>query len=163
MAFPSPRHALGAAFSAIALLSTSPAVLAQASGGTLDKIRSSGKAVLGVREASPPMAYALGANANYTGYHVELCERIIRKLAPQAKLEYFAMTPQNTMPLVQNGTVDIGCGPATNNLTRQQQVAFAVTTYLSQVRMAVRADSGITDWKQLDGKTVSATTGTTAV
>ena len=71
--------------------------------------------------------------------------------------------PQNTMPLVQNGTVDIGCGPATNNLTRQQQVAFAVTTYLSQVRMAVRADSGITDWKQLDGKTVSATTGTTAV
>ena len=109
------------------------------------------------------MAYALGANTNFTGYHVELCERIIRKLAPQARLEYFAMTPQNTMPLVQNGTVDIGCGPATNNLTRQQQVAFAVTTYLSQVRMAVRADSGITDWKQLDGKTVSATTGTTAV
>ena len=163
MAFPSLRHALGAAFSAIALLSISPAVLAQASGGTLDKIRSSGKAVLGVREASPPMAYALGANANYTGYHVELCERIIRKVAPQAKLEYFAMTPQNTMVLVQNGTVDIGCGPATNNLTRQQQVAFGMTTYLSQVRMAVKADSGITDWKQLDGKTVSATTGTTAV
>ena len=163
MAFPSLRHALGAAFSAIALLSISPAVLAHASGGTLDKIRSSGKAVLGVREASPPMAYALGANANYTGYHVELCERIIRKLAPQAKLEYFAMTPQNTMVLVQNGTVDIGCGPATNNLTRQQQVAFGMTTYLSQVRMAVKADSGITDWKQLDGKTVAVTTGTTAV
>ena len=35
------------------------------------------------------------------------------------------MTPQNTMPLVQNGTVDIGCGPATNNLTRQQQVMMA--------------------------------------
>ena len=140
-----------------------PASHAQASGGTLDKIRNSGKAVIGVREASPPMAYALGAHDKFTGYHVELCERIIRKLAPQAKLEYFAMTPQNTMPLVQNGTVDIGCGPATNNLTRQQQVAFAVTTYISQVRMAVRADSGITEWKQLDGKTVSATTGTTAV
>ena len=140
-----------------------PAAQAQAPSATLDKIKASGKVVLGVRESSPPMAYALGANTNFTGYHVELCERIIRKLAPQAKLEYFAMTPQNTMPLVQNGTVDTGCGPATNNLTRQQQVAFAVTTYLSQVRMAVRADSGITDWKQLDGKTVSATTGTTAV
>ena len=140
-----------------------PASHAQASGGTLDKIRNSGKAVIGVREASPPMAYALGAHDKFTGYHVELCERIIRKLAPQAKLEYFAMTPQNTLPLVQNGTVDIGCGPATNTLVRQQQVAFAVTTYISQVRMAVRADSGITEWKQLDGKTVSATTGTTAV
>ena len=140
-----------------------PASYAQASGGTLDKIRNSGKAVIGVREASPPMAYALGAHDKFTGYHVELCERIIRKLAPQAKLEYFAMTPQNTLPLVQNGTVDIGCGPDTSNLTRQQQVAFGMTTYLSQVRMALKADSGITDWKQLDGKTVAVTTGTTAV
>ena len=158
-----PLRTVAAALALGALTALSSPAMAQAGNDTLAKIRSSGKAVIGVREASPPMAYALGANTNFTGYHVELCERIIRKLAPQARLEYFAMTPQNTMPLVQNGTVDIGCGPATNNLTRQQQVAFAVTTYLSQVRMAVRADSGITDWKQLDGKTVSATTGTTAV
>ena len=158
-----PLRTVAAALALGALTALGSPAMAQAGNDTLAKIRSSGKAVIGVREASPPMAYALGANTNFTGYHVELCERIIRKLGPQAKLEYFAMTPQNTMPLVQNGTVDIGCGPATNNLTRQQQVAFAVTTYLSQVRMAVRADSGITDWKQLDGKTVSATTGTTAV
>ena len=158
-----PLRTVAAALALGALTALGSPAMAQAGNDTLAKIRSSGKAVIGVREASPPMAYALGANTNFTGYHVELCERIIRKLAPQARLEYFAMTPQNTMPLVQNGTVDIGCGPATNNLTRQQQVAFAVTTYLSQVRMAVRADSGITDWKQLDGKTVSATTGTTAV
>lgn len=158
-----PLRTVAAALALGALTALGSPAMAQAGNDTLAKIRSSGKAVIGVREASPPMAYALGANTNFTGYHVELCERIICKLAPQARLEYFAMTPQNTMPLVQNGTVDIGCGPATNNLTRQQQVAFAVTTYLSQVRMAVRADSGITDWKQLDGKTVSATTGTTAV
>ena len=158
-----PLRTVAAALALGALTALGSPAMAQAGNDTLAKIRSSGKAVIGVREASPPMAYALGANTNFTGYHVELCERIIRKLVPQARLEYFAMTPQNTMPLVQNGTVDIGCGPATNNLTRQQLVAFAVTTYLSQVRMAVRADSGITDWKQLDGKTVSATTGTTAV
>ena len=158
-----PLRTVAAALALGALTALGSPAMAQAGNDTLAKIRSSGKAVIGVREASPPMAYALGANTNFTGYHVELCERIIRKLVPQARLEYFAMTPQNTMPLVQNGTVDIGCGPATNNLTRQQQVAFAVTTYLSQVRMAVRADAGITDWKQLDGKTVSATTGTTAV
>ena len=158
-----PLRTVAAALALGALTALGSPAMAQAGNDTLAKIRNSGKAVIGVREASPPMAYALGANTNFTGYHVELCERIIRKLVPQARLEYFAMTPQNTMPLVQNGTVDIGCGPATNNLTRQQQVAFAVTTYLSQVRMAVRADSGITDWKQLDGKTVSATTGTTAV
>lgn len=65
----------------IALAVLSPAALAQAN-DTLAKIKSSGKAVIGVREASPPMAYALGAGTNFTGYHVELCERILRKIAP---------------------------------------------------------------------------------
>ena len=158
-----PLRTVAAALALGALTALGSPAMAQAGNDTLAKIRSSGKAVIGVREASPPTAYALGANTNFTGYHVELRERIIRKLAPQAKLEYFAMTPQSTMPLVQNGTVDIGCGPATNHLTRQQQAAVAVTTYLSQVRMGVRADSGIPDWKPLGGEAASATTGTTAV
>ena len=139
---------------------------AQTSGAaqpTLDKIKTSGKVVLGVREASPPMAYALGANEKYVGYHVELCERVIKEIAPAAKVEYMAVTAQNTLPLVQNGTLDMGCGPTTNNTARQQQVAFAVTTYVSEVRMAVRADSPITSVSQLGGRTVAASTGTTAV
>lgn len=131
--------------------------------GTLDKIKASGKAVLGVREASPPMAYMLGAGEKYVGYHVELCERVLKDIVPNAKLDYMAVTAQNTIPLVQNGTLDIGCGPTTNNLARQQQVAFALTTYVSEVRMATKVDSGITSLDQLAGRNVSASTGTTAV
>jgi len=101
---------------------------------TFDKIKSSGKVVLGVRESSAPMAYALGSMQKYVGYHVELCEKVLDKIAPKAQREYMALTAQNTLPLVQNGTVDIGCGPTTNNLARQKQVAFAVTTYVSEVR-----------------------------
>ena len=136
---------------------------AMASDGTLDKINSSGKVVMGVRESSAPMAYAIGSNESFGGYHVELCQRVLKEIVPKAKIEYMALTAQNTMPLVQNGTVDIGCGPTTNNLTRQKQVAFAVTTYVSQVRAAVKADSNITSLKQLDGKTIAASAGTTAV
>lgn len=130
---------------------------------TFDKINSTGKVVMGVRESSAPMAYAIGSNQTFGGYHVELCERVLKEIAPNAKIEYMALTAQNTMPLVQNGTVDIGCGPTTNNLTRQKQVSFAVTTYVSQVRAAVKADSTITSLKQLDGKNVAASAGTTAV
>ena len=140
-----------------------PAAYAQAQQPTLDKIKASGKAVLGVREASPPMAYMLGAQDKYVGYHVELCERVLKEVAPAAKLEYMAITAQNTMALVSNGTVDIGCGPTTNNTARQQQVAFAVTTYVSEVRMAVRVDSDIKSISQLGGRNVAASTGTTAV
>ena len=63
----------------------------------------------------------------------------------------------------QQPTLDIGCGPTTNNTARQQQVAFAVTTYVSEVRMAVRADSDIKSISQLGGRNVAASTGTTAV
>jgi glutamate/aspartate transport system substrate-binding protein len=130
---------------------------------TFDKIKSSGKVVLGVRESSAPMAYALGSMQKYVGYHVELCEKVLDKIAPKAQREYMALTAQNTLPLVQNGTVDIGCGPTTNNLARQKQVAFAVTTYVSEVRAAARADSPVKSFKELDNQTLAASAGTTAV
>ena len=148
---------------ALAYTAFAPAQAQTPSTPTLEKIKASGKAVLGVRETSPPMAYALGANEKYVGYHVELCERVLKEIAPDAKLEYMAVTAQNTLPLVQNGTLDIGCGPTTNNTARQQQVAFAVTTYVSEVRMAVRKDSDLKSISQLAGRTIAASTGTTAV
>lgn len=154
-------------FSAIAaacLLSLGGAASAQdADSPTFDKIKSSGKVVLGVRESSAPMAYALGSMQKYVGYHVELCEKVLDKIAPKAQREYMALTAQNTLPLVQNGTVDIGCGPTTNNLARQKQVAFAVTTYVSEVRAAVRADSPVKSFKDLDNQVLAASAGTTAV
>jgi glutamate/aspartate transport system substrate-binding protein len=152
---------LRAAMACAALLGA--AASAAAPPGTLDKIRASGTVVLGVADAAAPMAYALGAQRDYTGYHVELCRRVLQEIAPQARLQYLELTAQNTLALVQNGTVDIVCGAATNNLARQQRVAFSLTTYLSQVRMVVRADSDIRSFSQLAGRTVAATTGTTAV
>ncbi|CAA9444104.1 MAG: Glutamate Aspartate periplasmic binding protein precursor GltI, partial [uncultured Ramlibacter sp.] len=63
----------------------------------------------------------------------------------------------------QNGTVDIECGSTTNNATRQKDVSFALTTYVEEVRIAVKANSGINSLAQLNGKTVATTTGTTSV
>ena len=130
---------------------------------TLQRWQAGGNVVLGTREAATPMAYALGANEKFVGYHMELCERVVNAIAPKAQLKYMVLTPQNTMPLINNGTADFNCASMTNNLNRQKQVAFGLTTYVSEVRMAVRADSGITSFKQLQGRNVAAITGTTAV
>jgi glutamate/aspartate transport system substrate-binding protein len=67
------------------------------------------------------------------------------------------------LPLVANGTVDIECGSTTNNATRQKDVSFAVTTYVEEVRIAVKANSTINSLAQLNGKKVATTTGTTSV
>src|SRR3954468_23864974 len=132
---------------------------------TLAKIKASGSITEGVRESSG-LSYTLG-NGQYTGFHYDVCANIIKDLEKAAgkKLEvkYQPVTSQNRIPLVQNGTVDIECGSTTNNATRQKDVAFAVTTYVEEVRIAVKGSSGINSLAQLAGKTVATTTGTTSV
>jgi glutamate/aspartate transport system substrate-binding protein len=134
---------------------------------TLAKIKESGAVTMGVRESSGALSYTLG-DGKYVGFHVELCQHILADVQKQlgmAKLDikYVPVTSQNRIPLVQNGTVDIECGSTTNNATRQKDVAFAVTTFVEEVRIAVKANSGITSIAQLNGKNVATTTGTTSV
>jgi glutamate/aspartate transport system substrate-binding protein len=150
---------------ALAALLASGATLAQ-SGDTLKKIKDTASVTMGVRESSG-LSYTLG-NGVYTGFHVEACQKVLadiqKQLAlPKLEIKYQAVTSQNRIPLVQNGTVDIECGSTTNNANRQKDVAFAVTTYVEEVRIAVKAASGITSIAQLNGKTIATTTGTTSV
>jgi glutamate/aspartate transport system substrate-binding protein len=74
-----------------------------------------------------------------------------------------SVTSQNRVPLTQNGTVDIECGSTTNNEARQKQVAFAFTTFVEEVRIATKTNSGIVGIAQLNGRNVATTTGTTSV
>jgi glutamate/aspartate transport system substrate-binding protein len=134
---------------------------------TLSKIKETSTATMGVRESSGALSYTLG-DGKYAGFHVEICQRVladVQKKLGLAKLDvkYQPVTSQNRIPLVQNGTVDIECGSTTNNATRQKDVSFAVTTYVEEVRIAVKANSGITSIAQLNGKNVATTTGTTSV
>ena len=138
---------------AVMLLAAGSA-LAQA-GDTLAKIKASGSVTLGVRESSGALGYTLG-DGKYVGFHTEMGERVladIRKKLGLAKLEikYQPVTSQNRIPLVTNGTVDLECGSTTNNAARQKDVAFAMTTYVEEVRIAVKANSGIKSIKDLNG------------
>jgi len=132
---------------------------------TLAKIKASGSISLGVRDSSA-LSFTLG-NGKYVGFHTEMAERIIddlsKQLGKKINIVYTPVTSQNRIPLVQNGTVDLECGSTTNNLARQKDVDFAYNTYMEVVRIAVKASSGIKDLKDLNGKTVATTTGTTSV
>lgn len=140
------------------------AVAAQAD--TLSKVKDSGVITMGVRDSSGALSYTLG-DGKYAGYHVEICQRIIgnveKAVGKKLEVKYQSVTSQNRIPLVQNGTVDIECGSTTNNVARQKDVAFVVTTYVEEVRIAVKANSGITSIAQLKDRNVATTTGTTSV
>lgn len=156
------KHLLAVAVMALAAGSA----MAQAN-DTLAKVKSSGSITLGVRESSGALGYTLG-DGKYVGFHTAMAENIasdLRKQLGMTNLEtkYQPVTSQNRIPLVVNGTVDLECGSTTNDLNRQKDVDFANTTYVEQVRIAVKANSGINDVKDLNGKTVATTTGTTSV
>ena len=143
------------------------AVVGMAQADTLSKIKESGSITLGVRESSGALAYTLG-DGKYVGFHTQIAEHIAADVQRQLGMstlavKYQPLTSQNRIPLVQHGTVDLECGSTTNNLARQKDVAFGVTTYVEEVRIAVKANSGITSIAQLSGKTVATTTGTTSV
>ncbi|MDO8370974.1 MAG: amino acid ABC transporter substrate-binding protein [Pseudomonadota bacterium] len=148
----------------IALLASSGA-FAQAS-DTLAKVKASGVITMGVRDSSGALSYTLG-DGKYAGFHVEICQRVIadveKAVGRKLEIKYLPVTSQNRIPLVQNGTVDIECGSTTNNATRLKDVSFLPTTFVEEVRIAVKANSGITSIAQLNGKNVATTTGTTSV
>ena len=132
---------------------------------TLKKINDSGAITMGVRESSG-LSYTIG-DGKYVGFHIDVCTKVLsdieKQLGKKIEIKYQPVTSQNRIPLVQNGTVDIECGSTTNNATRQKDVAFAVTTYVEEVRIATKANSGINSIKDLNGKTIATTTGTTSV
>jgi glutamate/aspartate transport system substrate-binding protein len=149
---------------AIGALATG-AVFAQGT-DTLAKVKNTGLITMGVRDSSGALSYTLG-DGKYVGYHVEICERIIanveKAIGRKLQVRYQPVTSQNRIPLVANGTVDIECGSTTNNLARQKDVDFLHTTYVEEVRIATKTSSGINSIKDLAGKTVATTTGTTSV
>lgn len=135
------------------------------SGPTLDRIRQSGKIVLGHRESSVPFSY-LDADKRPVGYALDLCLKLadtIRKKLDMKTItpEYVMVTPSNRMPLVEEGKVDLECGPTTNNAERRTKVAFTVPHYITGARYMVRTDSGINDIVGFEDKRMVSTKGTT--
>jgi glutamate/aspartate transport system substrate-binding protein len=145
------KHLLALAVAALA----AGGALAQAN-DTIAQVKASGVVTMGVRESSGALSYTLG-DGKFAGFHVEVCQRILAELEKAAgrKLEvkYQPVTSQNRIPLVQNGTVDIECGSTTNNVARQKDVSFLNTTYVEEVRIAVKANSGINGIAQLSVST----------
>ncbi|MEJ8851579.1 transporter substrate-binding domain-containing protein [Variovorax rhizosphaerae] len=154
---------LSAALACASLFSLAPAAHAA---DTLTKFRETGTASVGTRDSGAPLSYTTGPE-QYSGYHVELCQRILAGIQrdlklPKLDIRYQVVTSTNRMPLVQNGSVDMECGTTTNNEARQKEVAFALTTYVTEIRMVVRANSGITSMAQLKGRNVVVSAGSTA-
>ena len=141
---------------------------AQAPSDTLAKIKQSGAIVIGARDTQLPFSYWPSGGGDPTGFTNEICLKIVDAIKarlgmPKLDVRYVILTSTNRIPLIQNGTADLDCATTTNTTQRAEQVEFAPSHFVTNITAAVRKDSGINSFADLNGKTVSTVAGSTGV
>ena len=135
--------------------------------GTLKKIKDTGAITIGYRESSIPFSY-LDDKQQPIGYAMDLCMKVVDAVKaelkmPNLKVNLQPVTSGNRIPQLQAGNIDMECGSTTNSVERQKQVSFGPTYFVINVTAAVKKNSGIKTLADLNGKTISTTSGTTSV
>ncbi len=154
-----------AAFAALLVGASLMPSSAQELYGTLKKIKDAGTIVIGHNEDSPPFAY-FGADGKPMGYSIDICNKIAEAVKAELKMDnltikYQAVNGQTRTPLLVNGTVDLVCATTTNTFSRQKQLDFLNTMFVTGNRLLVKKGTGIKEIEDLKGKVVSANQGTT--
>src|ERR1041384_1897874 len=143
------------------------ALPAAAQEGTLKKIKDTGTITIGHRDASLPFSY-YDDKQQPIGYAMDICHKIRDAVAAELKMSnlktnYQLVTSANRIPLMANGTIDLECGSTTNNLARQEQVWFTITHFVTANRWVAKKSANIRSLRDLKGKTIVSTAGTTNI
>ena len=132
--------------------------------GTLAKVRASGTITIGHRESSVPFSY-LSARGEPIGYSIDLCRLLVEAIGEEVgrtiAIRWQPVTSESRIAAVTSGQIDLECGSTTNNLERQKLVSFSPTIFVSGTKLLVKKGSPIRSFRDLAGKKVAVTAGTT--
>jgi glutamate/aspartate transport system substrate-binding protein len=153
---------------ALLLVAAATAVAAQGDPaqltGTLAKVRASGMITIGHRESSIPFSY-LSARGEPIGYSIDLCKLLVDAISEEVgrtiTIRWQPVTSESRIAAVTSGQVDLECGSTTNNVERQKLVAFSPTIFVSGTKLLVKRGSPVRSFRDLAGKKVAVTAGTT--
>jgi len=162
------------AASAAALVMATPLVRAQkptvpppaapaaaVSAGTLDRVRASGRIRLGYRVDARPFSFKDEAG-QAAGYAVALCQKIADAAKAEPGLgtlavEWVPVTVDTRFAAVQQGEIDVFCGPDVITLAARRDVAFSIPVFPGGVGALLRADAPAGLRGVLSGRPVAPT------
>ncbi len=127
-------------------------------GKSLQDIQEKGTLVVATSPDFPPFEYLDGENV--VGIEIDILEKISEDLGVSLTIEQ--MDFDTVVPGVQVGKFDLGASGITVNEKRQKNVDFSQPYFLASQAIVVMPDSPITGKADLEGKSVSVQTGTTA-
>jgi polar amino acid transport system substrate-binding protein len=120
-----------------------------ASAEKLDDVKTRGKLLVGVGEASPPFSFRDGGNG-IVGYDVDLAGRVAKRLG--VGVEKVPIINAERIPSLQQDRVDLVAMGMTRTKKRGRDIDFSYAYLLSPHKILVRKDSGITAVGQLAGR-----------
>ena len=135
--------------------------------GTLKTIRDSARIKLGYRESSLPFSYLNKAREpKPIGYAIDLCREVVEDVSTELggieiRIAFVPVTSANRFDKVKASEVDLECGSTTANVQRQKEVAFSPTFFVAGTKLMVPKASTVQSYRDLAGKTVVVTAGTT--
>ena len=132
------------------------AQIVPASAATLDRVRQTGKLMLGYRDDARPFSYK-GGDGQVTGYTVALCEKVAEQVKAELGLtelaiEWVPVTVEDRFTAVAQGKIDLLCGSSTETLERRKQVAFSLPIFPSGTAALLRADAPVPLQDVLSGR-----------
>ncbi len=133
---------------------------------TLEKIAATSTIRIGQRVSSVPFSY-YSDKGRVIGYSQDIMMKVTAAVQRELRLPSLTIalapiTSQNWIPLLVNGTVDIECSSTSHVSDREQKVAFSNTIFIVGTRILTRKEAGIVNFRDLAGKRVVVTAGTTA-
>jgi ABC-type amino acid transport substrate-binding protein len=133
--------------------------------GTLKEIKDSKTVTLGYRESSIPFSY-LNRPGDPIGYSIDLCNAVVDETSKELQgleiaVKYKKVTAETRIPAVRSSEIDLECGSTTANFERKKEVAFSPIFFVAGTKLLVPRSSDITSYRDLRGKTVVVTAGTT--
>jgi glutamate/aspartate transport system substrate-binding protein len=153
---------------AAALLLSAPAWAQSETGGdayagTLKRVHDRGSVAIGYREAAFPFSYMIGGRP--IGYTIDLCLGVVAELERAVdrplRVEYVPIAADARLDAVASGRVDLECSSTTSNAERQKRTAFSPIIFVAGTKLLVRRDSPVRSFRDLAGRTVAVTSGTT--
>lgn len=150
----------------VLLVATSFALLGHAS-PLLDKVKNEGRLTIAHRDASVPFSY-LDAQGQPVGYAMDICRQMARAIQTslglsELPLDFVQVTSSNRMEKVEKQEALLECGSTTNNVSRREQVHFAIPHYIAGARLLVKADSPIDSLDSPQLQRLVSTKGSTPV
>jgi polar amino acid transport system substrate-binding protein/glutamate/aspartate transport system substrate-binding protein len=137
---------------------------AAAFAGALDRLHHDNVIRIAYRADAPPFSYK-DNGGQPTGFMVDLCQAVVRRLAqqlnlPSLKIDYVTVDAGDRFAAIQQNKADLLCEPTSSTLSRRKLVDFSVATFVDGASLMI-TPNGPQNLQALAGQTIGVLAGTT--